>query len=273
VALVGSACEEEQPPPVDGFLYAALGDSFTAAPDLPTITTDGCHRSDHNYPHLVAKQIDDVRLTDVSCGGARTDAVLGSQKQESEGLVQPAQIGALSPETDLVTVGFGANDLDFVVTAVFGCLLLAQQDPDGAPCKAVNAPKVPRVVERIQDRLVETLEAIANRSPDARLVVVGYPRLFEEGSKGCPKIFPIATGDVPYVQDAYDQLNEAVEAAADEADAEFIDVAAASEGHDMCSDDPWVNGKRDDKRTGAAKYHPMPAEQKAVAKLILELVG
>ena len=49
-------------------------------------------------------------------------------------------------------------------------------------------------------------------------------------------------------------------------------MAAASEGHDICSDDPWINGRRKDRRTKAAPYHPMPAEQAAVAELILALL-
>ena len=272
LALVGvaaTACEDEKPPPDTDFDYAALGDSFTSGPDLPTISTDGCHRSDHNYPHLVATQLDDVTLTDVSCGGARTDAVLESQFIQAEGRVQPPQFEAVSADTDLVTMGFGANDAGFVIAAALDCILFAKADPDGAPCEEANARKIPRIVGKVQDNLEAALGAIANRAPDARILVVGYPRLFE-GSKGCPKVFPVTDGDVPYVQDSYDQLNEAVESAAEAAGAEYVDVAAASEGHDVCSDKPWVNGRRKDKETGAAAYHPTPEEQKAVAELILD---
>jgi len=266
-----TACEEEQPSPDTGFDYAALGDSFTSGPDIPTISTDGCHRSDHNYPHLVAKRLDDVTLSDVSCGGARTDAVLQSQVQEAGGRVQTPQIEAVTADTDLVTLGFGANDAGFVGAAALECIVLAETDPRGSPCQDANARKIPRIVGNVREGVDGVLGAIANRAPDARIIVVGYPRLFE-GPEGCPRIFPVAEGDVPYIQDAYDQLNAALEAAADDAGADFVDVAAASKGHDVCSDAPWVNGRRPDRETGAAEYHPMPAEQKAVAQLILDLL-
>jgi lysophospholipase L1-like esterase len=271
VAVGGTACESEAPTPDEGFVYAALGDSYTAAPELPTISTEGCFRSDHNYPHLVARQLDDVTLRDVSCGGARTDAVLQSQVQTEADRVQPPQIDAVTADTDLVTIGMGVNDLGFVVTAAFGCLLVAENDPRGAPCEEDNAEKVPRLLENIQDRLVDVVEAIANRAPEARILVVGYPRLLPD-SGGCPKRFPIADGDVAFVRESFDRLNETVEAAADEAGVEYVDVATASEGHDICSDEPWINGKHENKRTGASPYHPTPAEQQAVAELILDLL-
>ena len=55
------------------------------------------------------------------------------------------------------------------------------------------------------------------------------------------------------------------------AGAEFVDLVEASQGHDICSDEPWVAGIR-----GAPKramgLHPYPAEQRAVADLGIGLV-
>jgi lysophospholipase L1-like esterase len=272
VAAAVTACDsEDEPPAPQGFVYAALGDSFTAAPGIGKQSTDGCQRSNRNYPHIVADRLDDATLTDVSCGGARSDAVLESQVQADEDRVQPPQIDAVTSDADLVTVGLGVNDLDFVVTAAFGCLLLADSDPHGNPCEKANGKVVPRLVARIQERYADTLNAIAQRAPDAQILVVGYPRLFT-GSKGCPDRFPIASGDVDFVRESYDHLNEAIAAAAKASGAEYVDVAAASEGHDICSDAPWINGQGTDKDSGAREYHPLPAEQKAVAGLILDLV-
>ncbi|MDP2774363.1 MAG: hypothetical protein Q8O61_12495, partial [Nocardioides sp.] len=56
-----------------GQVYVALGDSFVAAPLVPTTNMrNGCLRSDHNYPHLVAAELDGYELVDVSCSGAST---------------------------------------------------------------------------------------------------------------------------------------------------------------------------------------------------------
>ena len=270
VLLGVTACQDKDltTPPDGGLDYVAIGDSFTAAPGIPTISNQACKRSDHNYPHLVAKQLQDVTLTDVSCGGARTGAVLRSQVQEATGVVQPPQISAITENTDLVTVGLGVNDDGFAFTSVLGCSLLRRVDPQGAPCKAANEDRVPGQLKGIERRLVEAVAAIANRAPNARILVVGYPRLLPD-SGSCPRRFPLADGDVAFVRDSYNQLIDTIEAAAAEAGVEYVDVAAASEGHDICSDDPWINGQDASKGMGAA-FHPTPAEQQAVARLILK---
>ena len=53
--------------------YVAMGDSFTAGPVIPNQLPEagGCMRSDHNYPHLVARATAAV-LRDASCSGATT---------------------------------------------------------------------------------------------------------------------------------------------------------------------------------------------------------
>ncbi len=130
---------------------------------------------------------------------------------------------------------------------------------------------MPKLLAQMHSRYVKVLAAIRNRAPDARILVVGYPRLLSD-SEGCRDRFPVARGDVDYSRRSFDRLIETVEAAAADAGVEYVDVAAASEGHDLCSDEPWINGKLDDRRTGATPYHPTPEEQAAVAELILDLL-
>jgi hypothetical protein len=45
-------------------------------------------------------------------------------------------------------------------------------------------------------------------------------------------------------------------------------VWTASAEHDICSEDPWVNGVESDQKRAAA-YHPFAEEQEAVAELVL----
>jgi hypothetical protein len=52
--------------------YAALGDSWTAGPLIPTqISPIGCLKSNNNYPHQTARNLG-LNLTDRSCSGADT---------------------------------------------------------------------------------------------------------------------------------------------------------------------------------------------------------
>ncbi len=272
VLLLGSlgltACDSDAPADTS-FDYAALGDSYTAAPWLPTSSTDGCARSDHNYPHQVAERLEDAELLDVSCGGATATDIIQSQDQGDS--VHPPQIEAVSQDTDLVTVGIGVNDDGFASHAAYECIVLAKTDPSGSPCEDANAKKLPAGLERMQGRLEDVFEAIAQRAPDARILAVGYPRLLPD-SGGCPDRLPLAKGDLDFVRGAYERLNETIQAAAEATDVEFVDVAAASEGHDICADEPWINGDRKDRRTKAAPYHPTPEEQAAVAQMVLDLL-
>jgi hypothetical protein len=63
-------------------------------------------------------------------------------------------------------------------------------------------------------------------------------------------------------------LLTAMQRAATKTRATYIDVYAASRGHDICSDDPWVNDRYTDPGR-ALLYHPFTEEQAAVARLIL----
>ena len=64
------------------------------------------------------------------------------------------------------------------------------------------------------------------------------------------------------------RLNDEMEAAAEEVDVEFVDVYAASHGHDVCSHEPWVQGRVGSRRVGAA-LHPLARGQQAVAEMVL----
>src|ERR1700709_2369081 len=85
--------------------YVALGDSYSAGPLIPvTDVANGCFRSDHNYPSLVAESLH-AKLTDRTCSGAETKDFTTAQNAEV-----PAQETGLSKDTSLVTVGLGGND-------------------------------------------------------------------------------------------------------------------------------------------------------------------
>lgn len=270
------ACQATDPKPVPDAVdelieYVALGDSYTAAPLVPdTDTSNACFRSDANYPHLLAAKLPQNQLTDVSCSGADTGSLTGPQA--IGGQTKPPQLDALTAETDLVTLGIGGNDFGLFGSMSLQCFRLADSDPDGAPCRAANAgpdgDALLDLVPRIEAAVGDAIDEIRDRAPDATIVVVGYPRLLP-ASGTCPDRVPLAAGDYPYVTRVNKALSDAVLAAADEAGVASVNVYAASRGHDVCSDDPWVNGVQTDPDAALA-LHPFAAEQQAVADLILD---
>jgi lysophospholipase L1-like esterase len=255
--------------------YVALGDSYTAGPNVPPVdtTSGGCFRSSGNYPSLVAGSLDPDEFVDASCGGATTVNTTDVQ-QTTSGTVPP-QFDALDEQTDLVTIGLGGNDFNLFATLIGYCPTLREEDPTGAPCREaldeqVGGDRLRDVLPRIRDRLADVVRGVRERAPQAEVLLVGYPEIIpEEGT--CPERLPLATGDYPYAREVSEGLNAAVRAAARRVDVRYLDVAEVTAGHDICSDDPWVNGRQP--ASDAQIYHPFPEHQEAVAVLVLEALG
>jgi len=251
--------------------YVAMGDSYTAAPLRPIPErAQACMRSKRNYPRLVASQLENTKLVDVSCSGASTISLRGNQRFDRSDVVRPPQMDALTRGTDLVTVSIGANDFRLFNSMIYECLDLAKQDPDGAPCRAFNnrgkRDRLERTIEKIQPRVSEAIEEIKRRAPEARVLLIGYPKLLPDTGT-CPYRMPLAEKDYDYARHINQVLAFGIRDAAVSAGAEYIDLYTASEGHDICSDDPWIAGVHGAQR--AMWMHPYPTEQQAVADLIL----
>ncbi len=273
VTQVGSTQTSE--PGESGFVYVAMGDSYTAAPLFPLAEQEqinGCLRSDQNYPALVASELD-VPLIDVSCSGASTVSMFSTQRFiDNE---RPPQLDSLAEDTDLVTLGIGANDFRYFSKMIFTCLKVAERDPEGSPCRDKNL--TPQGRDRIEENLGEirrnvarVVRAIARKAPNAQVLLIGYPQLLpDEGT--CRAKLPLAVGDYEYTRTLNLRLANAVRRGGVKAGAEFVDLVEASQGHDICSEEPWIAGIRGASNR-AMGLHPYPAEQRAVADLVIELV-
>ena len=253
--------------------YVALGDSFTAGPLIPTTdVANGCFRSDHNYPALVAEQLDVARLVDVSCSGAETQD-LTRRQSTVRGASVPPQLSVVDRRADLVTLGIGGNDFDLFHTLVATCSRLRDEDPGGAPCTAALERRgVDLVAEtrKIADRVEASLREVQRRAPRARVLLVGYLRLVP--STGRCDDLPLADGDYAYGVRVSRALDAALARAARRTGVGFVDMYAASEGHDVCSDEPWVNGIQT--REGEAlAFHPFADGMEAVAVRVVEALS
>jgi lysophospholipase L1-like esterase len=251
--------------------YVALGDSFTAAPYVPsTSLADGCFRSDGNYPRLVAAELG-AELRDVSCSGADTSDLTGKQSVAGGRGTVPAQLDAVTADTDVVTVSIGGNDEDLFGTLISRCTAVARQP--GSPCTdelTAEYGDVRAVMAGIRDRVAAVLDEVRAAAPDAQVVLVGYPRMVA-ADRSCAAM-PLAEDDRPWLAGVEEQLNEALRQAARRAGADFADMHRASVGHEICSEAPWVNGRRTDQARALA-FHPFAEGQEAVADVLLELLG
>jgi len=229
--------------------YVALGDSYTSAPLVPTTDqSSSCLRSDHNYPHVLARALKATSFTDVSCSGARTADILTAVGDRA------AQLDAVKADTALVTVGIGGNDLG--LSSLMFALRISRQQA---------AKDVAATLPRVRAGVTAVLRAVRARAPHAVVIAVGYPQLLT-GPKGCAAL-PLGEADIALVRSVNRRLNAVIAASARAAGARFLDLWTPSRGHGICSSRPWVNGIVTNKARALA-LHPFAVEQRAVARLL-----
>jgi lysophospholipase L1-like esterase len=225
-----------------------------------------------NYPALVAKAMPGTALTDVSCSGASTRNTVSPQTGRTGSV--PPQFDALTRGTDLVTIGLGGNDGQLFGGVLGRCMQIAGTDPAGDPCRQSFASEDPDRLDTtfadIERNIARVVRGVHQRSPRARIQVIGYPQIIP-GSGTCD-LLPLAVGDYAFAREVNEGLNKAVEAGAEDAQAEYVDTFGPSEGHDICADDPWINGRVTSADTALA-YHPLAVEQEQVARLVLDALG
>jgi lysophospholipase L1-like esterase len=253
--------------PADG-AYVALGDSFTAGPLIPNQLGDplGCLRSDRDYPHLVARSLQPAAFRDVSCSGADTGDMTGSQGVTPG--PNPPQFDALDASTTLVTLGIGGNDIGFG-GIVESCLALFPWD---TPCQrrfVVNG--VDELARRIQETapdIAATLAGIRQRAPQARVLVVGYPSIVPDQGVNCWPVLPLGWGDIDYLRRTTKALNAMLAAQAGAAGATYVDTYTPSIGRDACASSTrrWVEPLIP---IGAAPVHPNARGMQGMADAVL----
>lgn len=259
-----AATPSRLPGHLDG--YVALGDSYTAAPGTGAhVGPLVCGQSGRNYPRLVAVALHLALFQDHSCGGATTNDLMRGQHP---GLAP--QIDGLNEATRLVTVGLGINDSGLFSNFIVRCAKAGPFDPQGSPCANAYGPlsghRVVWALRLVREATVDALNEIVRRAPHARVLLVGYPQIVP-ATDTCP-LLPLGRRDYPWVRGVVAGLDRALRSAATSVGITYIDVWGPSAGHDICGADPWINGSKGIPGRAAA-YHPLEAEQQAVADLIL----
>ena len=222
-------------------VYAALGDSFSAGVGTGRYDLGGgpCLRRSLAYPQLWALGHQVRSLTFLACSGARTSQV------------RAQQVPHVPRDADLVTVTTGGNDIGF--SPVLGTCTLAVKD---STCTvAVRLAEV-AAATLVPVQLATTLVAIRRAAPHARIVVLGYPRLFEPGP--CRAGVPDAARRKA-INDGTDLLNGVLARTSQVLKARFVDVRDRFAGHGVCAPagQEWINGPGN----GAESYHPTATGQ------------
>ncbi|MCW2856128.1 MAG: lipolytic enzyme family [Marmoricola sp.] len=253
-----------QPLTVDTALhsYVALGDGFAAGPYAGR-TAGGCLRGADNYPTLVARELKITTFTDVTCTGADTRSLTEPGTVGTNRARLPAQIAAVGHDTALVTVTAGIMDHDLLDEMFRVCLAL--------PCgNAVLPNDLSAQLTAFENNLTAALRAIQDKAPQAFVVVVGYPQLMPL-DKTCAKLPRMTLAQFNASNTVLSKLNVTVESAAHQTGSTFVDLSGLTQDHSACSAAPWVSGMTAVAGHSIA-YHPLPAEQAAVATAVASAV-
>src|SRR5215472_6162542 len=150
--------------------YVALGDSYSSGVGAGSyISSSGsCDRSTKAYSELWATANVPASYSFVACSGATTASVISGQ------------LAALSAQTTLVSITVGGNDVGF--SSVMETCVLASTN---TCVSAINAAEA-KMTGQLPAQLDSVLADITARAPGARVVLLGYPELYDLAkSKTC----------------------------------------------------------------------------------------
>lgn len=205
--------------PVD--TYVALGDSYASGVGTGSYSLNAaCKRSSSAYPALLAQQRANTALVFVACSGATTaDVVAG-------------QLPSVTSATNIVTISVGGNDLGFanLITQCVQADCNAALNTTRATADATLTPKLDALYAEVRTRA----------APGAKVVVLGYPRLFSTAS--CFGTTGITSTERANANLLSDEIDRVIGTRATAAGFAYKSAIAPFVGHAVCAGSAWLNG-------------------------------
>ncbi|GAA5065617.1 SGNH/GDSL hydrolase family protein [Nocardia callitridis] len=268
----------------EGKSLVTLGDSF-AANGLRWESTDpNCAHGPSSWPTQLGQRMGlaDNDIADVTCPGSTIDSGVGWWLVHETRAADKQ--GAFGPKTRLVTIQTGMNDqwgsstqslYPALRTCVFdftaGCGPEAAEQGRMTDYRGVSGTEY-------AERIREVVTYVRHFAPRARIVLVGYPELFPAGQDSvCVDVLGVGQVVQPRgeaVIEYLDRLDAAQRAAAALLRIDFFDTRAITEGHGLCSDQPWLNGVFDPRADFVGiPFHPSAHGDAVVADALYERFG
>lgn len=204
--------------------YTVMGDSYSAGSGAGNNTeAPPCFQSSNGYGNDVAAMTG-ATLTNIACAGFTTTQVT------------TYEVPQLPATTKLITLTAGGNDVAWT-TSVGTCLLPTST---AAACKAAVANSV-YLMTKVPKNATAMLKAIKAKAPRAKILYLGYPRLFEPQNMSAPTFTATQVAGAKLLNGAADLLNGVLALTALSNGVTFVPVAYRFAGHGMPSADPWLN--------------------------------
>lgn len=201
--------------------YVAVGDSYSSGVGAGDYGDSGdCKRSNNSYPVLWSNANSPGSFDFTACSGARTGDVVNNQ------------LGPLSGSTSLVSVSVGGNDAGFADVMVT-CVLKGE-----SACVSAAEEARAYITGSLPAQLDSVYNAIGDKAPNAKVVVLGYPRLYAlNGSCNVG----LSEASRAALNATADELNEVTSKRAADHGFSFGDVRSNFTGHEICSSDSWLH--------------------------------
>jgi hypothetical protein len=204
--------------------YVALGDSYASGTGTRSYLSDGttCQRSTYAYPSLIASARG-YALNLRACSGARIPDVTTKQ------------LGALGAGTAYASISVGGND------AGFSDVLTECAQPGWmSSCNAAIDKAQAYVNNTLPGALSTLYTSIRAKAPNATVVVVGYPRIFN--GEDCNALTFFSPAEETRLNAMADLLNSRTAAAAAARGFSFANPTSRFVGHAVCDGLEWLNG-------------------------------
>ncbi len=226
--------------------YVALGDSYSSGVGTRVFYEESgsCKRSPDAYgPKVAAAK--GYTLSFQACGGAKTTEV------------NEKQLGTLSSTTSLVTITIGGNDAGFS-NVIINCALYY------FTCGSAIGEANEFIAKKLPALLETTYKDIRAKATTAKVVVLGYPKLFTKEGTTCNVNF-LTSGNEKKMNESAEKLDAIVKARAEAMKFTFVNPTAAFESHEVCSSSEWLNGQSNPLEES---YHPNVSGQSELTTLV-----
>jgi lysophospholipase L1-like esterase len=202
--------------------YVALGDSYSSGVGAPG-QSGSCLVGTNGYPAQWAAKYDPKTYVNAACSGAVTTDVINNQ------------VSSLSSGTDLVTITIGGNDVGFS-TVVLTCTVASYNDCNTAVENARTYAE-----NTFPPLLDSTYAAIKSHAPNAEVVVLSYPLLFDTTTSSCG-VGGMSLAKRQIINDGDNELDDIIKTHAQAAGFTYGEARTTFAGHGVCASTPWING-------------------------------
>lgn len=197
-----------------------------------------------------------------------TNTTTTTESNANPGVLSP-QIDALEPDTDLITLSIGGNDIHFGPWS--RCVTGMLEGKGEADCDDGLYEDTARALVDLPARLDDIYRRIHEKAPDATIITTGYMPIASLRDE-CEATANLPSGSLNWAAGLTVTMNAMVRDAAARNGALYV-LPANADFHSVCAptNERWTDPTGKD--TNSFPAHPTPAGQKAMAEAVADVLS